>query len=102
RPHRLARFGRSDGQDRARRLFDPLSRDLKRHTSARFETPFQTFRVAPSVMIPMCRRAKLGRAKDDRMTEFRLTQTSDTHLARWLPNLTQNFARVSEYIDATR
>jgi 3',5'-cyclic AMP phosphodiesterase CpdA len=36
------------------------------------------------------------------MTEFRLTQISDTHLARWLPKLTQNFARVSEYIDATR
>jgi 3',5'-cyclic AMP phosphodiesterase CpdA len=36
------------------------------------------------------------------MTEFRLTQISDTHLARWLPKLTQNFERVSEYIDATR
>jgi 3',5'-cyclic AMP phosphodiesterase CpdA len=37
-----------------------------------------------------------------RMTEFRLTQISDTHLARWLPKLTQNFERVCEYIDATR
>jgi 3',5'-cyclic AMP phosphodiesterase CpdA len=36
------------------------------------------------------------------MTEFRLTQISDTHLARWLPKLTQNFERVSDYIDATR
>ena len=36
------------------------------------------------------------------MTEFRLTQISDTHLARWLPKLTQNFERVCEYIDATR
>ncbi len=36
------------------------------------------------------------------MTEFRLTQISDTHLARWQPRLTQNFERVSEYIDATR
>ena len=36
------------------------------------------------------------------MTEFRLTQISDTHLARWLPALTQNFERVSDYIDATR
>src|SRR5262249_16378561 len=36
------------------------------------------------------------------MTEFRLTQISDTHLARCLPNLTQNFDRVSEYIAATR
>jgi 3',5'-cyclic AMP phosphodiesterase CpdA len=36
------------------------------------------------------------------MTEFRLTQISDTHLAHWLPKLTQNFERVSEYIAATR
>jgi 3',5'-cyclic AMP phosphodiesterase CpdA len=36
------------------------------------------------------------------MTEFRLTQISDTHLARRLPSLTQNFHRLSEYIDATR
>ena len=36
------------------------------------------------------------------MSEFRLTQISDTHLARRLPKLTQNFERVSEYIDATR
>jgi len=36
------------------------------------------------------------------MPEFRLTQISDTHLARRLPTLTDNFHRVSEYIDATR
>jgi 3',5'-cyclic AMP phosphodiesterase CpdA len=36
------------------------------------------------------------------MPEFRLTQISDTHLARRLPKLTDNFHRVSEYIDATR
>src|SRR6202790_1776559 len=36
------------------------------------------------------------------MPEFRLTQISDTHLARRLPSLTQNFQRLSEYIDATR
>jgi 3',5'-cyclic AMP phosphodiesterase CpdA len=36
------------------------------------------------------------------MPEFRLTQISDTHLARRLPMLTDNFHRVSEYIDATR
>jgi 3',5'-cyclic AMP phosphodiesterase CpdA len=36
------------------------------------------------------------------MTEFRLTQISDTHLARRLKLLTDNFARLSEYIDATR
>ncbi len=36
------------------------------------------------------------------MPEFRLTQISDTHLARRLPSLTQNFHRLSEYIDATR
>jgi 3',5'-cyclic AMP phosphodiesterase CpdA len=34
--------------------------------------------------------------------EFRLTQISDTHLARRLSSLTENFHRVSEYIDATR
>jgi len=36
------------------------------------------------------------------MPEFRLTQISDPHLARHLPELTDNFHRVSEYIDATR
>jgi 3',5'-cyclic AMP phosphodiesterase CpdA len=36
------------------------------------------------------------------MPEFRLTQISDPHLARRLPKPTENFHRVSEYIDATR
>ena len=36
------------------------------------------------------------------MPEFRLTQISDTHLARRQQSLTDNFHRVSEYIDATR
>jgi len=36
------------------------------------------------------------------MSEFRLTQISDTHLARRYPALTENFHRVSEHIDATR
>jgi 3',5'-cyclic AMP phosphodiesterase CpdA len=36
------------------------------------------------------------------MSQFRLTQISDTHLARRLTTLTENFHRVSEYIDATR
>jgi 3',5'-cyclic AMP phosphodiesterase CpdA len=36
------------------------------------------------------------------MNEFRLTQISDTHLARRLQKLTDNFLRVSEHIDATR
>ncbi|KRR05589.1 metallophosphoesterase family protein [Bradyrhizobium valentinum] len=36
------------------------------------------------------------------MHEFRLTQISDTHLARRLQQLTDNFHRVSEHIDATR
>ena len=36
------------------------------------------------------------------MPEFRLTQISDTHLARRLPSLTDNFHRVSEYVDAKR
>lgn len=36
------------------------------------------------------------------MTEFRLTQISDTHLARRHQKLTDNFHRLSEYIDAKR
>src|SRR5713226_6586641 len=36
------------------------------------------------------------------MSEFRLTQISDPHLARRQLTLTDNFHRVSEYIDATR
>jgi len=36
------------------------------------------------------------------MSDFRLTQISDTHLARRLTALTANFAGISEYIDATR
>jgi 3',5'-cyclic AMP phosphodiesterase CpdA len=36
------------------------------------------------------------------MTEFRLTQISDTHLARRFTMLAENFERLSEHIDATR
>jgi 3',5'-cyclic AMP phosphodiesterase CpdA len=36
------------------------------------------------------------------MTDFRLTQISDTHLARRFASLTRNFDRVREHIDATR
>jgi 3',5'-cyclic AMP phosphodiesterase CpdA len=36
------------------------------------------------------------------MTVFRLTQISDTHLARRLPKLTDNFDRIRNYLDATR
>ncbi|HZR89313.1 MAG TPA: metallophosphoesterase [Bradyrhizobium sp.] len=36
------------------------------------------------------------------MSEFRLTQISDTHLARRLTRLTRNFERVVEHIAATR
>jgi len=36
------------------------------------------------------------------MTEFRLTQISDTHLARRHQRLTDNFHRVSEYIESKR
>jgi 3',5'-cyclic AMP phosphodiesterase CpdA len=36
------------------------------------------------------------------MSEFRLTQISDTHLARRLTRLTDNFDRVRDYIDAER
>jgi 3',5'-cyclic AMP phosphodiesterase CpdA len=43
-----------------------------------------------------------GGAKEYFMPEFRLTQISDTHLARRLPTLTDNFDCVREYIDARR
>jgi 3',5'-cyclic AMP phosphodiesterase CpdA len=36
------------------------------------------------------------------MTVFRLIQISDSHLSRRLPQFTENFRRVSEYIDSTR
>jgi 3',5'-cyclic AMP phosphodiesterase CpdA len=36
------------------------------------------------------------------MSQFRLTQISDTHLTRRLTTVTENFRRVSEHIDATR
>jgi 3',5'-cyclic AMP phosphodiesterase CpdA len=36
------------------------------------------------------------------MTEFRLTQISDTHLSRNFPVLTENFHRVSTHINANR
>ena len=36
------------------------------------------------------------------MPEFRLTQISDTHLARRHQKLTDNFHRISEYVDAAR
>src|ERR1700710_1865687 len=36
------------------------------------------------------------------MTEFRLIQISDTHLARRMTSLIDNFHRVSEYIDTRR
>jgi 3',5'-cyclic AMP phosphodiesterase CpdA len=36
------------------------------------------------------------------MSEFRLTQISDTHLARRYQELIGNFQRISEHIDATR
>lgn len=39
---------------------------------------------------------------DPGMPEFRLTQISDTHLARRLTKLTDNFLKVCDYIDATR
>lgn len=36
------------------------------------------------------------------MPDFRLIQISDTHLSRRFPRLTENFHRVSDYIDARR
>ena len=36
------------------------------------------------------------------MTEFRLTQISDTHLSRNFPKLTENFHRVSAHINTSR
>src|SRR6478752_3591982 len=38
----------------------------------------------------------------DAMSEFRLTQISDTHLGRRFPGLIANFAAISEHIDADR
>jgi 3',5'-cyclic AMP phosphodiesterase CpdA len=40
--------------------------------------------------------------EDDGMSEFRLIQISDTHLARRFPSLIDNFHRVSDYIDQRR
>jgi 3',5'-cyclic AMP phosphodiesterase CpdA len=48
------------------------------------------------------RRRYYAPRKEHGMPEFRLTQISDTHLARRLPRLTDNFHRISEYIDARR
>ena len=36
------------------------------------------------------------------MSEFRITQISDTHLGRRFPGLIANFHAVSEHIDASR
>jgi 3',5'-cyclic AMP phosphodiesterase CpdA len=36
------------------------------------------------------------------MTVFRLVHISDSHLSRRLPPFTENFQRLSEYIDSTR
>src|SRR5258706_15881140 len=44
----------------------------------------------------------LSGRKECCMTEFRLTQISDTHLARRHQKLTDNFHRLSEYVDARR
>ncbi|MET3363402.1 3',5'-cyclic AMP phosphodiesterase CpdA [Bradyrhizobium japonicum] len=38
----------------------------------------------------------------DRMSEFRLTQISDTHLGRRFPGLIANFQAISEHIDGNR
>jgi 3',5'-cyclic AMP phosphodiesterase CpdA len=44
----------------------------------------------------------LDEGRIESMSEFRLTQISDTHLARRQTKLTANFERISDYIDATR
>jgi predicted MPP superfamily phosphohydrolase len=44
----------------------------------------------------------LAFARGIAVAEFRLTQISDTHLARNVAKLTDNFHRVSEHIDASR
>jgi 3',5'-cyclic AMP phosphodiesterase CpdA len=36
------------------------------------------------------------------MTQFRLTQISDTHLAKRLPKLTRNFEKLADYIESSR
>lgn len=52
---------------------------------------------ARAVIVPTCDNAYAGP-----MSEFRLTQISDTHLGRRFPGLIANFDRVSEHIDADR
>ena len=52
---------------------------------------------APAVIVPTC-----DNAYAHPMSEFRLTQISDTHLGRRFPGLIANFDRVSEHIDADR
>ena len=56
----------------------------------------------PDVMNPMPDPARIIGAREDRMTEFRLTQISDTHLAPRLTKLIQNFDAVADHIDTTR
>src|SRR5882672_2200023 len=51
---------------------------------------------------PNVQSASEGITKGYCMPEFRLTQISDTHLARRHQKLTDNFHRLSEHIDATR
>src|SRR5262249_20794776 len=50
----------------------------------------------------LCLSVRELRRRDDRMTQFRLTQISDTHLARRLTKLSQNFERLANYVDTTR
>jgi 3',5'-cyclic AMP phosphodiesterase CpdA len=52
-------------------------------------------------MIPTSAGITVAAEKDD-MPEFRLTQISDTHLARRHQMLTDNFGRAADYIDASR
>ena len=86
-PHRAEQFGPwhladriaspADRQRRAAgRLHDPLSRALN----------FVSSRCCARVIVPTC-----GRAYARPMSEFRLTQISDTHLGRRFPGLIANF-----------
>jgi 3',5'-cyclic AMP phosphodiesterase CpdA len=52
---------------------------------------------ARAVIVPTC-----DHGYADAMSEFRLTQISDTHLGQRFPGLIANFHRVSEHIDASR
>ncbi len=82
RPHRHAA---SRPRRAAGRLHDPLSRALN---------------FVSSRIVRARHRSDAWPGNTSSMSEFRLTQISDTHLGRRFPGLIANFHRVCEHIDA--